>query len=323
MKSACVIFFLSSLLTMGAKSIDQFPQAEISNGIIKARLYLPDADTGYYRGARFDWSGVVANLEYKDHTYFGQWFSKYSPTQHDAIMGPVEDFYPIGYDEAKAGESFVKIGIGALIKPEEPRYTFTNPYHIVDHGKWKMKAKKNQVEFVHKLEQNGYAYEYQKTLQLVKDKPQMVLSHSLRNTGSNIIETNVYNHNFFVIDGQPTGPDFNVQFTFNITGEPIGRVKVGELQQNQIMFTKELAKNEHLHYPTLSGFGNSAKDYDIRVENKKTGAAVRITSDQPLSKLVFWSAATTVCPEPYIHVSVKPGEVFRWKIFYEFYTIKK
>lgn len=323
MKKARFTFFLLSIFTMGAKPGDQFPQAEISNGIIYARLYLPDADTGYYRGARFDWSGVVANLEYKGHTYFGQWFSRYSPTIHDAIMGPVEDFYPIGYDEAKAGESFIKIGIGALLKPEESCYAFTNPYQIINGGKWVVKKKKDQVEFVHKLQEKGYAYEYKKKLQLVKGKPQMILSHSLKNTGSHTIETNVYNHNFFVIDNQPTGPDFDVKFTFNITGKPNGQVKVGELRGNQIVFLKVLAKNEHLYYPTLPGFGNSAKDYDIRVENHKTGAAVRITCDQPLSKLVFWSAATTVCPEPYIRVSLKPGEVMHWKIFYEFYTIDK
>jgi hypothetical protein len=53
----------------------------------------------------------------------------------------------------------------------------------------------------------------------------------------------------------------------------------------------------------------------------KTGAGVRITSDQPLSKLVFWSAPATICPEPYITIKVNPGQEYSWKIMYEFYTI--
>jgi hypothetical protein len=73
----------------------------------------------------------------------------------------------------------------------------------------------------------------------------------------------------------------------------------------------------------LQGFSNSAKDYDIRVENHKTGAAVRITSDQPLSRLAFWSTSITLCPEPYINISVKPGEKFSWNFYYEFYTCEK
>ena len=42
-----------------------FPEAQISNGQIRAKLYLPDARRGFYRSTRFDWSGVIASLEYQ------------------------------------------------------------------------------------------------------------------------------------------------------------------------------------------------------------------------------------------------------------------
>ena len=38
------------------------PTAEISNGQLRALLYLPDAHLGFYRSTRFDWSGVVVTL---------------------------------------------------------------------------------------------------------------------------------------------------------------------------------------------------------------------------------------------------------------------
>ncbi len=101
----------------------QFPQAEISNSRIRAKLYLPDARHGYYQGTRFDWSGVVASLECNGHSYFGKWFEGHDPKLHDAITGPVEEFFTndagLGYDEAKPGESFIKIGVGTLRKPDE------------------------------------------------------------------------------------------------------------------------------------------------------------------------------------------------------------
>jgi len=78
------------------------PKASISNGLITAQLYLPNAVNGYYRGTRFDWAGQIPDLRYKGHSYFGQWFEKYDPMSHDAIMGPVEAFDPVGYDEASA-----------------------------------------------------------------------------------------------------------------------------------------------------------------------------------------------------------------------------
>lgn len=104
------------------------PQAEISNGTVRALLYLPDAQDGYYRGTRFDWAGVIAHLEYAGHNYAGQWFPKYDPKLHDAIMGPAEEFRTedaaLNYDAAKPGGTFVKIGVGVLRKPDDKPYVF-------------------------------------------------------------------------------------------------------------------------------------------------------------------------------------------------------
>ncbi len=299
---------------------DQFPQTEISNGIINARLYLPDAKNGYYRGSRFDWSGVMPELSYDGHSYFGQWFPTYSPTLHDAIMGPVEAFVPIGYDEAKVGGNFLIIGIGMITKPDEPKYSFANPYQIANAGTWKVKKKTDHVEFTQKLDDKEYAYEYNKTVQLIKDKPEMVLLHTLKNTGKRTIETDVYNHNFFVMDNQPISQDYVVTFPFILESEEQGAIALGELEGNKVIFHKELTGNEHLYYKSIQGFGTTSKDYDIKIENHKTGAAVRITCDQPISKIVFWAAPKTVCPEPYIHIKAEPGQTITWKIHYQFYT---
>ena len=320
MKKTFLVIIIFCVCLGAGKPLDQFPTAKISNGLLNATLYLPDAKDGYYRGARFDWSGVIPELEFKGHTYFGQWFEKYSPTLHDAIMGPVEDFSPVGYDEAKTGEAFLKIGIGMIVKPEEPKYFFANPYQIVNPGVWKVKKKPTRVEFIQKLTDKDYSYAYKKAVELLKGKAEMVLSHSLENTGKKAIETNVYNHNFFVIDQQTIGPDYVIKFPFTPTGEPQGKGNFGKIQDNQIKFLKELSSNDHLQYLSLLGFSNSSKDYDISIENHKTGAAVRITCDQPLSRLAFWSAIKTICPEPYIHIKINPGETIEWKIYYQFYT---
>lgn len=306
-------------ITMVGQAQVILPQAGISNGLIQANLYLPDAQKGYYRGARFDWAGVISELNYQGHSYFGQWFEKYSPTLHDAITGPVDAFYPVGFDEAKTGEQFLKIGVGMLVKQQEPKYSIAAPYEIANSGKWKVKKKSNRVIFVHKLEANGYGYQYTKTVELVKGKPELKLTCKLKNTGTRPIETNVYNHNFFVMDQVTTGPDYVVTFPFQVTGELTSGKDLGKLVGNQLIFVKPLVKGNTVFSPGLLGFGPGAKDYDIRIENKKTGAAVRIKGDQPLLKMVFWSALRTVCPEPYIAVNVKPGESKKWNINYEFY----
>ncbi len=322
MKIACYIIFCTmSILTVSTASINQFPRAEITNGLIRARLYLPDFKKGYYRATRFDWSGIISDLEYKGHTYCGQWFGKYDPLAHDAIMGPAESFSPLGYDDAKSVGSFVTIGVGVLYKPDESKYSPYHYYQILNPGKWKINSRQDKVEFIHILDDSAYSYEYKKTVQLVKNKPELVLEHSLKNTGQRVIETNVYDHNFFLFDLQPTGPGFVTSFPFNLSAENNESEKTGiaKIKDNQILFLRELIKNEQV-YAVLNGFSNSAKDYDIKIENHKTGAALRITCDQPISKLVFWASPTTLCPEPYIQMKMNPGETFSWKISYTFYT---
>jgi hypothetical protein len=167
----------------------------------------------------------------------------------------------------------------------------------------------------------NYSYLYEKTVQLVKDKPEMVLFHTLRNTGTRTIETSVYDHNFFVIDKQPIGPGFVVRFPFALKGEGRGIGELAEIDGNDIVFLRNLKNNENVFCGGLEGFGTTSKDYDIRIENHTTGTGVRITCDQPLLKLVFWCCSTTLCPEPYIKIKVDPGQEFRWKITYSFYTL--
>jgi hypothetical protein len=207
------------LLSLGfAAAAAEPPAASISNGVVRAKLYPPDVNIGYYRGTRFDRSGSVASLETNGHTYFGQWFPRYDPKLHDSITGPVEDYAPLNYTESKPGETFVKIGIGVLKRPDEPQYKFSNPYELLDTGKWSVHKGPDFVEYRHELTdpKSGCAYIYSKTVRLTPGKPQMTIEHNLKNTGTKAIETNVYNHGFFMLDSQPTGPDFTVTFPSDI-----------------------------------------------------------------------------------------------------------
>lgn len=296
------------------------PQVELTNGLVRTVLYLPDAQRGYYRGTRFDWSGAFKSLDHKGHRYVDEWFDEYDPKTHDAINGPVEEFTALGYADAKPGDTFVKIGVGALRKPDEKAYSFARYYDITNPGNWTIKTYKEGVDFTHELtDATGYGYRYTKTVRLSKGKPELVLEHSLTNTGRKVIETSVYNHNFFVIDKQPTGPGIEVKFPFAVTGEGKGFGSVILARDSSLVYLRELEKGENVYSAGLQGFGPTADDYDVRIENLKTGAGVRITADQPLEKLVFWACSTTSCPEPYIRLRAAPGQTTKWTITYAFY----
>ena len=68
----------------------------------------------------------------------------------------------------------------------------------------------------------------------------------------------------------------------------------------------------------IAGFGSSEADYDIKVENTKTGAAVRVTADQPLIKMNLWSVRSVMAIEPYIGIELAPGAIKRWTYTYTY-----
>ena len=305
---------LPVLLVIGAAAAAGFPQAEIASGDLRARLYLPDPAAGYYRATRFDWAGVIPSLQYKGIEYFGQWFPRYDPKLHDSIVGPVESFDPIGYDQAKPGGTFLRIGVGLLRRVDEKPVNNFFTYEIADGGKWTSRPGKDRVEFTHDL---PGVYLYQKTVRLEGGK--LILDHTLRNTGKQLLETDVYNHDFYMIAGLPSGPEITVQFPFEPrpTQELKGAV---EVRGKQLAYTRELQGRESV-YSELEGFGPNASDYDMRVENRQARAGVHQTSDHGMSKLHFWTIRSTVCPEAYTHIRVEPGQEFRWRVAFEFYTL--
>jgi hypothetical protein len=317
------------------------PQAEISNDILKAQLYLPDAQKGYYRGTRFDWSGVIGSLEYKGHRCYGPWFTKTDPAVIDfihqgadiiagpcsAITGPVEEFSTddkaLGYDEAKPGETFLKVGVGVLRKPQDGgSYNRFRLYEIVDPGTWKVQTTRNSIEFTHDVADpsSGYGYRYQKTIRLVPGRPEMVMGHTLKNTGKRSIVSSVYNHNFLVLDGQPPGPDFVLQMPFEIKTRRTPDKALAETRGNQIAYLKALREKETV-FTELQGFGATAADYQFTMENKKTGAGLRITGDRPLSKVALWSILCVLSLEPFIAIAIEPGQEFTWQYTYTYYLI--
>lgn len=324
--------FISSTPVLGT----DFPQTEISNGQITAKIYLPDAENGYYRSTRFDWSGTVYSLQYKGHEFYGPWFDRIDPKVINwvhrgpeiisgpcsASIGPVDEFEtPLGWDEAKRDGRFIKIGVGVLRKDSE-RYNRYAPYEVLDCGKWSIKKRKNSVEFIQELSDpsSGFAYIYRKVVRLEKTKPVMVIEHNLKNTGKLAIHSSVYNHNFVVLDKQAPGPDFTFRVPFQIQAIQPPKEELIEIRGNEIVYKRPLTGKDEA-VVLIKGFSDKIKDTEIIIENKKVGAGLKISGDRPLIRDILWSIRTVLAIEPYISIDIQPGAEFNWKNMFEYYTI--
>jgi hypothetical protein len=328
-------------LTPGILSASSYPYAELANGQITARLALPDAHTGFYRGTRFDWSGMVVSLKYQGHEFYGPWFDRVDPQVRDfeyvgaeivagqcsAATGPAEEFQTqgsaLGWDEAKAGGTFIKIGVGVLRK-DAAAYSFAKLYEILDPGQWTVRRQPDAVEFTHELGDpaTGYRYLYWKRVRLTPDRPELVLEHRLKNTGTRTIPSAVYNHNFLVLDREPPGPDFRITLPYAVQTPRLPPKELAAIRENRIVYLKALAGQELVQTPLL-GFSERSSDYDIRIENAKLGVGLRITGDRPLSHHALWSIRSVLSFEPFIALNVPPGSEFAWKVTYEYYSVPR
>jgi hypothetical protein len=322
MKCRSLLALVLTLLGTAAGAAEP-PRQVIANKVVKLTLYLPDAADGYYRGPRFDWSGLIARADYRGHVFFGEWKAPHQPENHDDVVGPAEEFGmfgPLGYDEARPGDTFVKIGIGELRKGDEPKYLFHHPYRVVRPGPWKVTSGPTWVEFVQDLKAaNGYAYHYVKRVSLAEDGPRFTIRHALKNTGTKAIDTDHYCHNFTLIDGDPVGPHYRLKFAFAAEPKDPKAVRGPLAFRDGVMTFREDLKDGDF-YAELRGWTARPADNRVAVEDEAKGAGVRIQGDTALADFHVWGVRTALCPEPFLRFRLAPGREAAWSTEYTFYT---
>ncbi len=300
------------------------PATLIRNGSITAKIYHIDSSKGFYRGTRFDQAGVVGSLTIGGQEFYGPWFDRVSPEVMDymftpegivggpdsAVSGPVEEFAPVGFDDAAPGGTFLKIGVGLLRKPDSKPYDHYRLYDIVDAGNRDERHTGASVTFTQDIKG---AVRYVKTLRLVPGG--MRIEHVLTNTGTTPIVTTVYDHNFLKLS--PGNQDVAVSLPFAITPDPAPDPALVRIDGNRFAYLKPLQDRDTVSFH-IAGFGGTRRDYDIAVENLRTGAGMQVTADQPLSKMNVWSIRSVMAVEPYIDIVLASGATKRWVYTYTY-----
>ena len=300
-----------------------YPYIILTNGQVSCSVFLPDREQGFYRSTRWEWSGIIWQLTYRGHTYFAErtTCTPHNPLDNEHGMSTAEEFgieKPLRYDEAKPGETFMKIGVGLLEKPaNNPRYRFNGNYRLVEPGTWSTDYGDTLVEFVHILhDRYGYSYTYRKRMELLPGEPVLVIRDTLENTGMCQIETDQYNHNFFSIDGIHIGPDYHIDLFFPATLSNDLSPKAG-IRDNSLRFIEKVEKPL---FTSILGFGATPEHNHVVIMNTSTDAGVDIRGDYSLSKLNFWTDGQVLCPEMFVKIDIAPGEVLSWSRTYTFFA---
>jgi hypothetical protein len=307
----------------GASAASETPYEEVTlkSSRLKATLYLPDPQKGYYRGTRFDWSGLISKVEFDNHTFFCEFKQEHDPLNHDDICGTAEEFgieSAPSYSQAGPGEPFIKIGIGVLERGDASQYSFWQRYKVLTPGEWKIVQASDRIEFKQSLVgPKGWSYEFTKVIQLAPESPSLKITRRLANTGTETIDTDHYGHNFLRIDNVAEGTNYTLEFPFQPRFGADSRSQgCLEIKGHSLVFTRNLDSGKDI-WVRLEGF-QGKQDNEIKVVNHLTGAAMTISGDQPLSKLVLYSSGGALCPEPFVKLTIPPGQSREWTTTYQF-----
>jgi len=304
---------------------DRWPHAILVSGDARLTVLLPDAARGYYRGPRFDWSGMVALAEWKGHTFFGSWRpAPHRPRANDDAAGTAGEFgmgpltgnpAPVGYDDAEVGEVFLKIGVGRLVKVREPVYSFGALYRILQPAVWDIRQEEGRISFAQEESPvRGYAFRYTKTISLQEDAAGFALEHKLENLGTRRVVQTHYCHNFIRIDDEPIGPDYRIELPW----QPAFSRTAGDiLQQNGANIEiSRVPGPEEGFFALVEGYEPTSAHHSITLRRGK--AALRMTGSDPMVLLQVFGTRRTLCPEPFISVSLAPGASRKWSTRYHF-----
>jgi hypothetical protein len=304
---------------------ERWPHVVLRRGDLRLTVLLPDLVRGYYRGPRFDWSGMVALAEWKGHTFFESWREPpHRPRANDDAAGTAEEFGmgpltdnppPVGYDDAAVGESFLKIGVGRLVKVRQPVYSFGALYCMERAAAWEINAGDDSVTFTQEERPlRGHAFRYTKTVAISEDCCGFEIRRTLKNTGATRIVQTHYCHNFLRIDDEPVGQSYSVELPFAVHLEQTAG-DVLTARGRLLLFSRNPGPRDGF-FGLVGGYGPIAGENEITIRGP--AAEVTITGTLPLARLQFFGTGRTLCPEAFVRIEPGPAEEVEWGTEYRF-----
>ena len=337
-------------------------------GDLSVVVYLPHGihsdERTYYYSSRFDHGSMVGSIlrttrDGKTHELYGtdMWRTPHNSNWPESGVGLASEFGVgddgsfcnyrcgwgtrnditngvLGYQEAKNGESFLKIGVGELVKGTCPTcdssedYKFNSPYMFAKPPDWKMAAATdNSVTLEHKaiLHENGY--KLKKEIALAGEI--LTVTSTLTNLGSQPFSTAWYSHNFFTCDSIPLGPGYSVDLNLkgardDIYDEPSTWSWSTPLQDYaKVDATDPNAVHIEMKRALESGTRIKAEfvdDGSTNGEFKINACGVSIessipqveTGGVPMYAYNLYIERGTVSPEPQILIHLEPGKSLTW-----------
>ncbi|WP_219834747.1 hypothetical protein [Paenibacillus sp. R14(2021)] len=286
-----------------------------SLGSNRLRVQVAKPGTAY-RGSRFDWTGLVTEVRLDErHTFCTK--ESFVSGQGTGGIGLCNEFgisLPVGYEEARVGETFPKLGVGLLTRVDDAAYGFARSYPIAPFPVDVHAGKSSLTFTVHPLVTRGYAVRLIKTVSVEQNRLRFV--YELSNVGEVFVATNEYGHNFVNLDGHAVGPEYRLRLPDGFAFESSGSRTFPLEFENCVM--------RWMHVPEGEFYCRSTASFSPGLQwelTHESGVGMREHVNFAPSMIALWGTKHVVSPEVFLHLELEPGETTSWTRELEFYVI--
>jgi hypothetical protein len=351
---------------------------QANNGDLSAVIYLPQGlkpdEPTYYLSTRFDWSSMIGRItrtstdwngNKETHVLYGtrNWRVPHDPYWPESGMGLASEFGVgddgsfcnffcgwnqvnevtngvLGYREAKLGESFLKIGVGELIKgscstcDSAEDYKFNSPYQFAAPPIWTLEENGDGRSITLRNEAVLREHGYQLTKDVTLNDDQLLVKTTLTNIGRVPFATAWYSHHFFTCDSHPVGSGYQVDVDLAATDgeyqEPGTWTWATPLQD----YAKISARNDAVSIQMQRGVESNVriKAEFVRDDHSHGGFTIKacqtamhetipeVGKSNGISMYAYnlYIESGTFSPEPQIYMHLMPGETTSWTQKIEF-----
>jgi hypothetical protein len=276
-------------------------------------ITVAEPDGGYYRSTRFVWGGMVTQFKVGEHTLYTELKRPHDPARHDGAAGGAEEFGidgGLGYDDAKIGEPFVKLGVGTLTRVSDKKYFFGEPYPVVAMAPWTVSEAPGALIYRQEFTSSPkWAWLYTVTVRVQADG--YTLERELTNRGSAQITTDHYNHHMIARNDQPIDGTWSLRFAWPaIANRPLPSYHMAD---GLLTLTGPLDRTLWTDFRWDTAPTTTA----MTLTHGGSKTALTITTDAPPAKVALYGEKTAICPEPFTAIDVAPAATFRWNTTYQ------
>ena len=289
----------------------------LKSNSLKVAIDLPLEN---YKGSRFDWSGKISSIRFKDIplTTIEDAGSKDVNFLGKGLYNEFGITNPVGYNETPKGGWFHKIGVG-LLKKEHKQYLFHRK-HVIRPAHFDITYEDRKIIIICKSELiNGYSYILKKEITVSENS--FTINYSLHNTGEKKIITDEYVHNFMAINNALIGEDYTLKFPFQINSslfdETVNSENKVEIGLDNVTFNKTPKKQ--FFFSNLTGGKELQAEWILT--NLKANVGIKEFGSFKTDKINLWGWKHVISPELFFKISVDPKETVEWSRKFDVFKI--